>query len=307
MEPYPILELSPGEFPPLLREIPDPPKKLYRRGILMHEDASSSHQDRKLLCVVGSRNYSSYGKEVVSQLIAGLREYPITIVSGLAIGIDGLAHTAALETGLHTIAVPGSGLRDEVLYPHRHKNLAHKILAAGGGLLSEYEPDFHAMTWSFTRRNRIMAGMSHATLIIEASEQSGTLVTARLAMEYNRDVLTVPGSIFSKNSYGPHMLIRDGATPITSATDILEALGLKERLYEKDEHFETYSKEEQQVLKLLNEPLGKDALIRALDTDTSSANILLTMMELKGLIQEDNGKISANLRKPSYVDSLTKQ
>lgn len=280
--------LSPKEFPPLLREITDPPTQLYVRGVLPSSDL-------KLLAVVGSRAVSTYGREVTKSLIEGLRGYPIGIVSGLAIGTDALAHESALTAGLYTLAIPGSGLNDSVLYPASNRMLAKKILEAGGGLLSEFEPEFKATPWSFPQRNRIMAGISHATLIIEAGEKSGTLITARLAMEYNRDVLAVPGPIFNAHSYGPHMLIRNGATPITSASDIKEALGFGTEVERPTLNLTTLSPEEKQVIALIENPLPRDELIRLLQSSfalsTSKINVLLSTMELKGIIIERMGEI----------------
>lgn len=280
-----IRALKNEEFPTKLLEINDPPTQLYVRGTL-------PPPEHKLLSVVGSRKYSPYGKEVCEKLITGLSGFPISIISGLALGIDGIAHKAALKAKLHTLAVPGSGLDDSVLYPSLHKKLAKEILAAGGGLLSEFEPKFRATNWSFPQRNRIMAGMSDAVLIIEAQEKSGTLITARLATEYNRDVLTVPGSIFSKNSEGPHRLIRDGATPIRSAEDILEVLGFK--LEEKaagQKDYSDCSPDEMKILSLLENPLERDDLIRASGLDTIRANTALSLLEIKGHIKESVGKI----------------
>ncbi|MBX2866739.1 DNA-processing protein DprA [Candidatus Kaiserbacteria bacterium] len=205
------------ECPPYLCEIPDPPEQLYVRGKLPPSDTT-------YLAVVGSRKYTEYGRRVVETLIQDLRGHNICIVSGLALGIDALAHEAALQNNLHTIAVPGSGLDDSVLYPKTNRRLAERILESGGALLSEFEPTFKATRWSFPRRNRIMAGLSHAVLIIEAEEKSGTLITARMAADYNRDVLVVPGDIFSKNSHGTHQFLKLGATPVTCADDILDAL-----------------------------------------------------------------------------------
>ena len=145
------------EFPKLLKEINDPPKRLYVEGTLPADDA-------KWLCVVGSRKFSNYGKEVCEELIAGLVGQPVIIVSGLALGIDAIAHNAALNAGLKTIAVPGSGLDPKVLYPKSHFQLARKILEAGGALISEFEPDMVATPYTFPQRNRIMAGLCHATL-----------------------------------------------------------------------------------------------------------------------------------------------
>ena len=275
-----------GEFPKLLKEITDPPKHLFIRGDFPDE------KENKFLCVVGSRKYTLYGKEVCKKIIEGLAGYPIVIVSGLAIGIDSVAHNSALNVGLKTIAVPGSGLDDSVLYPSLNKNLAKKILEKGGALISEFESNFRATPWSFPQRNRIMAGISHAVLVIEAEKISGTLITSRLATEYNRDVFTVPGSIFSKNSEGPHMLIQTGATPITCSSDILVALNIEnEKNKNKKNLFENLSKDEITVINLLIEPLIKDELIRKLSMPISSVNILLSAMELKGLISEKMGKI----------------
>ena len=147
---YPLAKMSCGACSPLLLEIPDAPKEVYVRGNL-------PPYGNMCLAVVGSRNYSNYGKQVVDYLISGLRSYPISIISGLALGIDALAHEAALHAGLHTLAVPGSGLDDSVIYPRKNFGLAQKILENGGGLLSEFEPDFRATQWSFPKRNRIMS------------------------------------------------------------------------------------------------------------------------------------------------------
>ncbi len=274
------------EIPEMLREISDPPTQLYIQGKLPNNES-------KLLCVVGSRKYTPYGKEVCEKLISGLRGYNITIVSGLALGIDGIAHRAALEAGLKTIAVPGSGLDESILYPSTHKGLAEKILENGGALLSEFEPKFRATSYSFPQRNRIMAGLSHATLVIEAEIRSGTLITSKYATEYNRDVFTIPGSIFSKNSEGPNMLLRLGATPIRSSEDILEALGFKidETPQNLELKYSDCSDEELLVIKILNEPLPKDELIRALKMPISQANAIISVMEIKGLIKETFGEI----------------
>lgn len=274
------------EIPEMLREIPDAPKKLYIQGKLPGPKT-------KLLCVVGSRKYTPYGKEACEKLIAGLRGYDIAIVSGLALGIDSIAHKSALDAGLKTIAVPGSGLHESVLYPHTHKKLAENILDAGGAMLSEFEPKFHAVYYSFPQRNRIMAGLSHATLVIEAEIKSGTLITSKFATEYNRDVLALPGSIFSKNSDGPHMLIRLGATPIRSSEDILEALGfsIDEEPQNLELKYADCSDEEILVIKILSEPMTKDDLFRAMKMPVSKANAVISIMEIKGLIKESLGEI----------------
>jgi DNA processing protein len=279
---FELRKLSTEEIPPQLLEIPQPPKELWLRGMLPPPDTA-------LLTVVGARKYSSYGKDVCEQLIAGLRGAPVAIISGLALGIDAIAHEAALRAELPTIAVPGSGLDHSVLYPRSNVGLAERIVEHGGALLSEFAPDFRATQWSFPQRNRIMAGLAKATLIIEAEQKSGTLITARMATDYNRDVFTVPGSIFSPNSAGPNMLLKLGATPITSSADILEALGLNtETAIQESIDFSSLSPEEARVMELLITPLPREALITRLQCSASEANILFMKMEIAGLIRETN-------------------
>lgn len=279
---FPIIEVSQAEFPELLREIPQPPTSLNYRGALPSPDIH-------LLSVVGSRKYTSYGTQVVDELIGGLKGYPIGIVSGLALGIDSLAHEAALKNNLYTLAIPGGGLSDEVLYPRTHKSLAHRILESSGGLLSEYAPDFRAAPWSFIQRNRIVAGISRATLLIEAAEKSGTLTTARMVADYNRELLVVPGSIFSKTSAGVHQFLKLGATPVTSAEDILAVLGIAELGVGEAKPRPQLTLQEGAIIDLLHEPLHRDELIRALDLNTAQATQLLMMMELNNMITaQDN-------------------
>lgn len=280
---YPLLEIRPEKSPKRLREIPDPPKKLYVKGSLPPEE-------HKWLTVVGARRYTPYGKDAVESLVSGLAGYPVAIISGLALGIDALAHRAALTAGLACVAVPGSGLSPHVLHPASNRRLADDILLSGGALLSEFEPEFRPTVWSFPQRNRIMAGLSDAVLVIEAEIKSGTLITSRLASDYNRDVLTVPGSIFSSTSAGPHMLLQLGATPITNAHDLLEALGFASG-ESATRDYSACSKEELRIIELLREPLSRDNLLDMLDIPISQANALLSFMELKGLIKESAGEI----------------
>jgi len=279
---FPIHDVQPGQFPPLFAEIPEPPKTLNYRGVL-------PPADMKLLTIVGSRQYTSYGKQVVDELVAGLRGYNIGIVSGLALGIDSLAHEAALKNDLYTLVIPGGGIDDSVLYPASHKKLAHRILEAGGCLLSEFEPTFKATKWSFPMRNRLQAGLSHATLLIEAAEKSGTLITARLATDYNRELLVVPGSIFSKQHAGIHQFLKLGATPVTCAQDILQVLKIDTKQPKQPTLTDTLSTDEQAVLAALNEPLPRDVLIRTLAMETKEATQLLMLMELGGHIRQDSG------------------
>lgn len=216
-------QLALREYPALLREIPDMPDTLWLRGTLPSKGT-------KLLAVVGSRALSPYGKVACQYLISGLQGYPISIVSGLALGADACAHEAALTAGLHTVAVPGSGIDDSVIGPRTNLPLAKDILASGGALLSEHSPLHTGRPEDFPARNRIMAGMVHAVLMIEAGERSGTLITARLATEYNRDLLVVPHRIGDANGYGAHQFIRLGAELVSKPEHILAALGIPERV-----------------------------------------------------------------------------
>lgn len=277
-------ELSRDAFPPLLREIPGAPKQLYVRGEL----PSFEH---KWLAVVGSRALSAYGKDACEFLIEGLRGYPIVIVSGLAYGADACAHKAALENNLPTVAVPGSGLDYSAMYPRANVNLAQEIIRRGGAHLSEFDPLQKATDYTFPQRNRIMAGMCHATLVIEAKERSGSLITARLVTEYNRDLLLVPGSIFSANSKGTHQFIKLGGACVTEPQDILKALGLEVRESGSSEIPDDLSENERLVFEIIANPTSRDELLSRLALPISEANVLLSTMEIKGLINEELGKV----------------
>jgi len=265
----------------ILLETPQPPKELWYQGKLPSPEL-------KLLAVVGSRQYTTYGQQVIEHLFSGLAGFPIGIISGLALGIDRLAHEAALKNNLYTLAVPGSGLDESVLYPASHKSLAKKILESGGGLLSELSPQTPAAPWTFPQRNRIMAGLAQATLLIEAGEKSGTLITARLAVDYNRELLAVPGSIFSKNTYGTHQFLKLGATLVTDSSDILDVFNIKADPKDKKVTTVDLTPEEKKVITLLHEPQEKDTLLRSLSLPAAQANILLMHMEMQGYITYDS-------------------
>lgn len=215
-----IKTLEQENFPSIIKfsKLSQKPERLYLLGDFPSEKY-------KYLTIVGSRKHSTYGAKAVKMLVQGLAHYPIVIVSGLAVGLDSLAHEAAISAGLTTLAIPGSGLADSVLYPPSRRGLARRILGNGGALLSPFPPEHPSTKWTFPVRNELMAAMSHATLVVEAARKSGTLITAHLALNMGRDVMVVPGNIFESLSYGPHMLMRRGATPVTSSYDILEGLG----------------------------------------------------------------------------------
>lgn len=281
-----IFKLKDEQIPPPLREIPQPPKELFIKGELPSLNLT-------YLAVVGSRKHTSYGKEMCERLIRGLKGYPIVIVSGLAFGIDSIAHKVALENNLKTIAFPGSGLDDSVIYPRTNVNLAKEIIHSGGCLISEMKPKERATLYSFPQRNRLMAGISKAVLIIEAEEKSGTLITARMALDYNRDVLVVPGSVLSSNSKGTNKLILQGAAPVTTSEELLESLGfdVQTETQTEEEKYASCGEEEIKILELLHEPKERDVLVRESKMDIAKANALLSIMEIKGLIKEELGEL----------------
>ncbi|MEK9183602.1 MAG: DNA-processing protein DprA [Patescibacteria group bacterium] len=275
--------LKPKNFPALLKEIPSPPEELYLIGEFPPEDAL-------FLAVVGSRKFSTYGKEACEKIIMGLKNSPreIVIVSGMAIGIDGIAHKAALQNNLKTVAIPGSGLDDKVLHPRSNIQLSKEIVEKGGCLLSEFPWDMPAGVHTFPQRNRIIAGLSHGTLIIEAAEKSGALITASLALDFNRNVFAVPGSIFSENSKGTNNLIKAGAMPVSSAEDILDAFDIPHETKNLQLNF---TPAEKQIFSALAEPMQKDDLIRKVGMPPMKINPVISMMILNGAIKESGGEI----------------
>lgn len=285
MHEYPIYELPTYSINEYLGHIPQFPKRLFIRGTF------PSGKALVFLTVVGSRSHTHYGAEACKQLIQGLRGYPIVIVSGLALGIDTIAHETALEVGLTTIAFPGSGLDEKIIYPRANRILAEKILKSGGCLLSEFNEHQKTNDWLFPARNRLLAGIARATLVIEATHKSGTRLTARLATEYNREVLAVPGSIFNHHSEGPNELIRMGATPVTTSEHILEALGFQVTAQPMLDLFAQCTPDEQRVIEILTQPQSRGDLIRNLSLPVHKANILLTQMEMRGFIYESAGMI----------------
>lgn len=273
-------ELGRDEWPAHLSEIPGPPKRLWMRGVLPPDG-------HKLLTVVGSRAMTRYGQEACEMLIHGLAGYPVGIVSGLALGVDTCAHRAALAAGLYTLAVPGSGLCDDVLYPRSNRMFAKELITKGGGMLSEYPPDEPSRIHYFPQRNRLMVGLAHAVMVIEAGQKSGTLITARLASEYNRDLLCVPHRIGDPLGFGPHLFIRLGATLVTEPLHILEALGITPREEAQTDAPTNLEAAERAVWDLLAEPLTRDEILRASDSNTGETLTALVSLELRGLIKEE--------------------
>lgn len=278
-----IRELDRSEWPGQLLEIPQPPERLWVRGALPPDGT-------KLLAVVGSRAMTRYGQEACEKLITGLAGYPVSIVSGLALGVDTCAHKAALAAGLHTLALPGSGLVDDVLYPRSNRAFAKEILRTGGGMLSEYAPDTPSHVRYFPERNRLMVGISDAVLVIEAGAKSGTLITARLAAEYNRELLCIPHRIGDSHAFGPHLFIRLGATLVTEPLHILEALKLPPReAAERGVAPSDLEDTELVIWNMLDEPKTRDELLRGGAIPVGDALTALVALELRGLAKEEFG------------------
>ena len=297
MHDFPIDKLPAQTIRDFFGHMTDPPKRLFLRGTFPQIPA---HGPLVFLTVIGSRRPTPYGIQTCQHLIKGLQGYPIVIVSGLAFGIDAIAHESAIDAELTTIAFPGSGLGESVIAPREHVGLAEKILEHGGCLLSEYEEHQPSQKWIFPERNRLMAGISHATLIIEATNKSGSRITTKLATDYNRDVLAVPGSIFSELSEAPNDLIRMGAVPVTSSRDIIEALGFADMVFAVHSgpsplseplplRYTNASEDERRILEILRTPLSKNELISRLGIATATAGAILSAMEIKGLIANDYG------------------
>lgn len=286
------------EFLSPLLNIYDCPEQIYYRG-----DVPNKNKNTKVLCVIGSRRATNYGKEVTDFLLSGLAGEDIIIVSGLALGIDTRAHTAALANKLKTVSFPGSGLNMEVLYPRANINLADEIINSGGCMMSEYAPDTKSALHTFPARNRLMAAVSDLVLIIEAQEKSGTQITARLALEYGKDLAIVPGSIFSIFSNGTAQLYKSGANPVTCSQDILDLLKISndsetKKLnqmnmfeLENENNLNSLTEQEKIILKLLDTPLGKDEIINESGLLAHEAIIAITNLEAKKYIIDSFGEI----------------
>ena len=230
-----------------------------------------------------------YGQEACQKLISGLAGYPISIVSGLALGTDTCAHKAALAAGLHTLVVPGSGLGDDVLYPRSNRAFAKEIEASGGGFISEYPPDEPSRVYYFPERNRIMVGLSDAVLVIEAGPKSGTLITARLAGEYNRDLLCIPHRIGDPHAFGPHLFIRLGAALVSDTLHILEALHIAPRETSSTVAPTDLEDAELVIWNMLQEPMTRDEILRGASGAAGEMLTALVALELRGLIKEEFG------------------
>ena len=278
------ISLNSADFPSILREIHSPPKILNIWGKI----PKTEHY----LSIVGTRKNSAYGEEILRKIIAGLAPYNFTVISGLATGIDTIAHKAALENNIPTIAVLGSGLNRNVL-SYTKIGLAEEIVSRGGAIISEYENNMQATLWSFPQRNRIISGLSKATLVVEAGEKSGSLITARFALDQNREIMAVPGTVFSTNSKGTNKLIKQGAHLIESAEDVLEIYGIE--FERKNTEKIELSPQEQKVFDLMSEPSDIDTIIRTCKMPSYEVQAIISFLELRGIIKRVGSEYIKNV------------
>lgn len=271
-------------YPENLKDLDNAPMVLYIRGKLKAEDTNA-------VAVVGSRKMTSYGREVTEKFSSELANFGITIVSGLARGIDTAAHKGALSVGGRTIAVLGCGL--DSVYPPENTQLAREIIEKESAVVSEYPLGHPALPINFASRNRIVSGLSKAVLVVEGAEKSGTLLTASSAADQGRTVFAVPGQITSPLSAAPLFLLKNGAKIATEPSDILEELDIQVKVdREKIEKVMPSTKEETELLEILtNEPLHLDEVARISSLDTPSVSARLTIMELKGLVKNMGGGV----------------
>lgn len=274
--------LGDKDYPKYLAEIPDAPIVLYIRGNVKAIKEIG-------IAVVGSRAHTDYGRRIARKLVKDCVGAGLSIISGLALGIDGEAHRVALENNGVTVGVLGCGL--DRIYPAAHADLAKRILIQNGAIISEYSPGTPSLKQNFPARNRIIAGLSLGTLVIEAGESSGTLITAECALEYNREVFAVPGPIDSPYSFGTNQLIKKGAKLVQSIDDILEELPVKRKKAENmAREILPESEEERAIFDILGagEQLV-DFIIEKSGLNVIAVNSVLTMMEMKGMIENIGG------------------
>lgn len=280
-----VTTINNEDYPQPLREIPTAPFLLYSKSN-QNLDLNSS----PMISIVGSRKITSYGKQVAYRLAYDLAKAGITIVSGMALGVDAIAHRGALGAEGKTVAVLGSGLNDDKIGPRTNFQLSRKIMSSGA-LVSDFHPETTSSAGTFPARNRIMAGMTLGTIVIEAAQKSGTLITANLALDFNREIFAVPGSIFSPMSQGSNKLIQAGAKLVSNAQDVLEELGL-ESFQEKKlkKQNQARSNEEELILKVLKqEPCHVDKIIKITKLNSNVIISNLTMLEIKGIVKNIGG------------------
>jgi len=278
------LKISDKDYPLSLKKIKNPPKVIYFKGEIKNKE--------KCFAIVGTRRCSFYGKEIAFKFAYDLAKLGITIVSGLAPGIDTMAHKGALEAGGRTIAVLGTGLDEKYIYPKSNLKLAKEIVKKEGALISEYPPKTPGSRFTFPRRNRIISGLCLGVLVVEAREKSGALITASLAKKQKRKVFAIPGPINSPLSKGCHLLIKEGAILVEKPEDILEKLKIKIKKVRKKPISKT--KEERIILELLEKgALHLDEIIEKSNLSSQKVISLLSLLEIEGKIKNLGGNTFA--------------
>lgn len=278
-----ILTYNDEKYPPLLKEIPDFPLMLYYKG-----DIETISYDYTL-AVVGSRNASTNAKLALNGILSSFKNSNITIVSGLAYGIDAQAHKSAIENNLKTIAVIGSGL--DFTYPAQNKNLYQEIINGAGVIFSEYPSKVPPMSQNFPQRNRIVVGISKGTLVAEAQLKSGAMISANLTLDYNRELICMPGNIINPNTQGIYHLIRNGAGIATNAQDILNQMNWDFKPVEDESINLELDDIQKRILDIISiEPKSFDEIINKAQEDVSDLMVALTTLEVNGLIHQANNK-----------------
>ncbi|MFH1291815.1 MAG: DNA-processing protein DprA [bacterium] len=271
-------------YPNLLSQISDPPKVLYFRGDLKLADQPS-------LGIVGKRKYSAYGRQICEQITSSLARQGLVIVSGLALGIDSFAHQSALNNQGKTIAILGSGVDKYTIYPASNRLLAEQIIQQGGLVMSEYAPGTMPTAYSFPMRNRIIAGLSLGTLVVEAAIKSGALITSSCALDYNREVFAIPHPINSITGEGANNLLKQGAHLVTCAQDIIQVLKLEYLKNPNENRKPNINNElENKIwLELSQKPMHIDNIIKQTKLDSSTVSGTLMLMEIKKLVKNLGG------------------
>ncbi len=281
-----VITIKDEKYPKLLQEIFYPPALLYVKGNLENLNQQFN------LAVVGTRKASNYGQQITMELVKPLSQNGFTITSGLALGIDAIAHQAALEVKGKTIAVLGSGVDQQSIYPASNRFLAKNILDNDGTIVTEFPIGMLPLKHNFPTRNRIIAGLSLGTLVIEAAESSGALITAYCSLEQNREVFAVPGSLYNRNSMGTHKLIQKGAKLVTGYQDILDELNLREvKNYVTNQKILPQTLEEKIIMENIDkDPKHIDQIIKECNLTASVVSSTLSLMEMKGLIKNLGGQ-----------------
>jgi DNA processing protein len=282
--------LADKQYPPLLKKIQNPPIVLYLKGNTKLLNSNVLKKTR-MIAIVGTRHITHYGREVTKMFSGKLAENGLVIVSGMAYGVDGVAHKSCIDAGGETIAVLGNGV--DMAYPRENSKLYEEIIDSGGLIISEFPPGTPPSVGSFPSRNRIVAGLSEAVLVTEGASDSGSLITANYGLEFGRKVFAVPGPVTSSLSAAPLRLIEKGARLVVGPDDIMRELNVESKKLKDKKSYAGLSKEEVKVIELIeNESLSFDEIAQRLKLDSAKLASILSMMEIKGIIKSSDGGYS---------------